>query len=145
MASAPSTSAALPAGTLQTNLSQSHISDPFNYSLLPTSPALGGNALHPSMLLLQPNSNALLQSLKTGQHYHGHRTTGGRTKAGYPPNGIAIPPGTYAVMGKSLAALNSLRAEEIADDLEGMRVKKKRGGEGRGFGQKKTAASFDPY
>lgn len=104
--------------SLHANLSSSHISDPFNYSLLPNSPALAGNALHPSMLLLQPGSNALLQSLKTGHHYHHHRTTGGRTKAGYPPNGLIITPGTYAVLGKSITAINSLRAEEIADDVE---------------------------
>ena len=112
---------------LQANLSSSHISDPFNYSLLPHSPALAHNALHPSMLLLQPGSTALLQSLKTGHHYHHQRTAGGRTKAGYPPNGLLITPGTYTVLGKSIAALNALRAEEIQDDMEGLRKKKRRG------------------
>ena len=125
---------------LQPNLSSiAHISDPFSYSMLPSSSAIANNALHPSMLLLQPNSTALLQSLKTG---HNYRTAGGRTKAGYPPNGLVIPPGTYAVFGKSLTALNGLRTEEIADDLEGFRFlgkKRKRGGENRGVAQKKAA------
>lgn len=80
------------------------------------------------MLLLQPGSNALLQSLKTGHHYH--RTTGGRTKAGYPPNGLIITPGTYAVLGKSLNAINQLRAEEITDDMEWFRVRKRKRGTG---------------
>jgi hypothetical protein len=92
------------------------------------------------MLLLQPNSVALLQSLKQGAH--SHRTTGGRTKAGYPPSGLVIPPGTYAVFGKCITAINALRAEEISDDLEGIRFmgkKRKRGGEGRGMAAKKAA------
>lgn len=77
------------------------------------------------MLLLQPGSNALLSSLKTGHHYH--RTTGGR-KAGYPPNGLIVTPGTYAVLGKSLNAINPLRAEEISDDMEWFRVRKRKRG-----------------
>ena len=126
----------------QPNLSAASISDPFNYTLLPNSPALANNALHPSMLLLPPNSSALLQSLRTGVHYHSHRTTGGRTKAGYPPNGLVITPGTYSVLGKCITALNTLRAEEIADDMEGLRKKRKRGGEGRGAAARRQA---DPY
>ena len=137
-----SSSIGLASTPLQSNLSSTHISDPFNYSLLPASPALANSALHPSMLLLQPNSTAILQSLKTGHHYHGHRTAGGRTKAGYPPNGLVIPPGTYTIFGKSLTALNGLRTEEIADDMEGFRFlgkKRKRGGDNRGVAQKKAA------
>lgn len=94
------------------------------------------------MLLLPPNSSALLQSLRTGVHYHSHRTTGGRTKAGYPPSGLVITPGTYSVLGKCITALNTLRAEEIADDMEGLRKKRKRGGEGRGAAARRQA---DPY
>ncbi|KAK9893409.1 hypothetical protein P389DRAFT_175469 [Cystobasidium minutum MCA 4210] len=126
--STPAGGASPSAHNMQPNLSSSQISDPFNYSLLPNSPALANNALHPSMLLLQPGSNALLQSLKTGHHYH--RTTGGRTKAGYPPNGLIITPGTYAVLGKSLNAINQLRAEEITDDMEWFRVRKRKRGTG---------------
>ena len=87
------------------------------------------------MFLLQPGSNALLQSLKTGNYIlsggiGGHRTTGGRTKAGYPPNGLIITPGTYAVLGKSINAINQLRAEEVADDMEWFRVRKRKRGTG---------------
>lgn len=119
---------------MQANLSSTQLSDPFNFSILPNSPALSNNALHPSMLLLQPGSNPLLQSLKTGHHNFnqigGQRTTGGRTKAGYPPNGLIITPGTYNVLGKSLNAINQLRAEEIADDMEWFRVRKRKRGTG---------------
>ena len=101
-----------------TGLSSADLNDPFNYSLLHASPALhNGQALHPSMLLLQPGSSALLASLKSGSHYHSHRIAGGRAKAGYPPTGLIVTPGSYQPM-KSMTALNMLRTEEISDDFD---------------------------
>lgn len=139
----------------------SHLNDLFSFSLLPSSPALGnkdsshlngqgylsGNTspFPSSMFLLQPNSSAFA-SLRSGYHRAGGPGQG-RAKAGYPPNGVVIPPGTYALLGKSIGALNGLRAEEIGDDMEGMRRKKKRtaAGEGGRNGKRQHAAAHEMY